>query len=89
MTYPPGCSDPTADNYYPANPNNGETCIYAPTLYCPDSNADNYLGAEASALPAGSAALILPAVELPAARTVPAVGRGLACRAGISCLSSF
>ena len=44
VTYPAGCPDSSYDNYYPENPTgSSSSCVSAPTLYCPDSNANNYL----------------------------------------------
>lgn len=49
VTYPAGCPDSTKDNYYPENPTgSSDSCVTAPTLYCPDSNANNYLAGYAS-----------------------------------------
>ena len=49
VTYPAGCPDSSYDNYYPENPTgSSSSCVSAPTLYCPDSNANNYLAGYAS-----------------------------------------
>ena len=46
VRYLAGCPDSTADNYYAANPTGDQTgCVYGPTLYCPDANAENYANA--------------------------------------------
>lgn len=46
VRYLAGCPDSTADNYYAPNPTGDQTdCVYAPTLYCPDANAENYADA--------------------------------------------
>ena len=49
VTYPAGCPDSSYDNYYPENPTgSSSSCVSAPTLYCPDSNANNYQAGYAS-----------------------------------------
>jgi hypothetical protein len=37
------CSDTSSDNYDQYSTNTGDDCFYAPTLYCSDPLATNYL----------------------------------------------